>query len=93
MDEYPEFWVRYVKGADGERIYRVWFAHPASCDIHYPMEYSYSSKANRCTRNAVLHLAGKRIKAELEFKENSGILLEVDSTGIRAIAHGDDLFG
>lgn len=93
MDEYPEFWVRCVKDADGEQMYRFWFTHPASRGIHYPMEYAYSSNANRCTRNAVLHLAGKRIEAELDFRANSGILLEADSKGIRHIVHGDDLFG
>ncbi len=92
MDEYPEYWVRYVDRPAGNTLYRVWFAHPASRRIRYPMEFNFASRAEACRRTAVVTVHDRPIEVTLDFKQNSGILLEVDASGITRIDHGADLF-
>ena len=83
----PEYWVRRIDTADGERL-RLFFAHPAGIDVHYPMEYGYSDRAAALTREVVVHWAGRHA-ISLDFNPNEPILVEVDPDGTVDVTHCD----
>ncbi len=87
----PEYWVRRVQNAEQD-ILRFWFAHPASREIHYPVPYDYASTAQPCAMDVQVFAYNQTLPIKLEFRQNSGILLEVSASGIHRVLHGEDLF-
>jgi len=72
----PEYWVR----EDGGDLL-IFFAHPLSKTIRYPLEYGQSYSSVTEIVPAVLNYGGSRVPLQLRFAPNQSLLLRVDRKG------------
>ncbi len=73
----PEFTAR----RDGDAL-RLFFAHPLSRTLSYPMKYGHSSSAGAVSMPVAINALGKKRDVTLEFKPRRSLLLTVDSSGV-----------
>lgn len=77
----PDFWCR----VDGDR-YLLFFAHPATQQLRYPLRYDQASACEATTRSVTLHIDGAQFPVELDFVPGESLLLEASiAAGVRAI--------
>jgi hypothetical protein len=72
----PDFWARVV---DGDLL--VFFGHPASRGLTYPMRYGRSAEAGAVEREVVLPWAGRQRSLRLVFRPHQSLLLRVSDNG------------
>ena len=72
----PEFWCREV---DGD--YRIFFAHPDTKRIRYPMAYEGWRSASLIEREVILHVNGRERTVHMAFKPEDAMLVRVSASG------------
>ncbi|MBE0644328.1 MAG: hypothetical protein IH600_09640 [Bacteroidetes bacterium] len=72
----PDFWCR----SEGETAW-LFFAHPASQGLRYPLAYGQAADARAERRELTIHWQGKSIPLVLDFPPGASILVEVDAEG------------
>lgn len=75
-NDLPDFWCR----TDGENAW-LFFAHPASRNLRYPLAYGQAEQAIECRRDVHIQWCGKRIPVTLDFAAGGSILVEIDGDG------------
>src|SRR5205823_3500803 len=71
-DDLPPYWAR----RDGDELI-VFFAHPATRDVRYPMARGQAG-AMEATRRAVrIHAGGRGLAVDLDFGPNQAVLLRI----------------
>ena len=75
-DDVPEFRCRII----GETS-RLFFAHPATRQVTYPMRQGQAAAAGPTQRMIVLHVGGLAIPLTLDFGWNESLLVEIDGQG------------
>jgi len=75
-EDAPDFWCRVV----GKELL-LFFGHPKSRGLVYPMRYGQASEAGPEQRRVRLNIGGKTRDLELRFKPNQSILLRISRTG------------
>lgn len=76
-EELPDFWGR----RDGSSAW-LFFAHPASKDLRYPLAYGQADEAKRESRAIRIHWMDRDIPLRLEFAPGASILVEITEDGI-----------
>jgi hypothetical protein len=71
-EDLPEYWVR----RDGERFI-YFFAHPATKEISYPLEYGQSARQEPTSRQLTINLSGRTFSLRLEFGLYESLCVEV----------------
>ena len=71
-DDLPDFWCR----VDGD-VTILFFAHPATQGLRYPLDYDAARGAEPATRQVVIHAGGARHAVELHFAPCGSILLTI----------------
>lgn len=79
-EDVPDFRCR-VDGATAV----LFFPHPASSRLRYPLRYGQADEAGKETRDLVLHWQGRDIPLRLEFAPGMSLLVEVGADGIPRI--------
>ncbi len=89
----PEFAARVVgTGEDsGETRLRLFFAHPATGGIRYPMPYRYSDQARQTKRDVTIHWNGRSRPLTLEFGPCEAIVVEMDRCGDVSLTYGNQV--
>ena len=72
----PEFWCREV---DGD--YHLFFAHPDTKRIRYPMAYEGWRSTTPVEREVSLHVNGRERTVRLAFEPEDAMMVRVSSTG------------
>jgi hypothetical protein len=75
-EQLPEYWVRED---NGELL--IFFAHPLSRTIRYPLTYGQSYSSGTEIVPVVLNYGGSRVPVQLRFAPNQSLLLRVDRKG------------
>ena len=75
-DDLPDYWCRQ----EGDAHY-LFFAHPASRDLHLPLSHGQARGAGATRRTIELTLAGETREIELRFGPGQSLLLRVDGDG------------
>ena len=76
-DRLPEYWVRDY----GDELL-IFFAHPLSKTIRYPLQYGQSYSSGPEVVPVVLDYGGKSVSLQLHFAPNQSLLLRVDKKGV-----------
>jgi hypothetical protein len=76
----PEFWIRHTNN----EAY-IFFAHPKSKELEYPMIYGQSFTEVTINKNVKINLFDKNFDVELVFKPYKSICLKVSKNGIEEI--------
>ncbi|MBR9975710.1 MAG: hypothetical protein KFF77_09035 [Bacteroidetes bacterium] len=63
----------------------LFFPHPASAELRYPLRYGQADEAGRESRDLVLHWQGRDIPLRLDFAPGMSLLVEVGADGIPRI--------
>ena len=79
-NDLPEFWIRHTNN----EAY-IFFAHPKSKDLEYPMAYGQSFTEVTINKNVKINLFDKNFDVELVFKPYKSICLKVSKNGIEEI--------
>jgi len=72
----PEFWCR----VDGDDAF-IFFAHPKTKEITYPMRYGYSYCTETRELTMAVNFSGKKIEFKLVFEPYQSILVRIDKAG------------
>jgi len=72
----PDFWCR-TSGKD----YHIFFAHPMSKDLHYPLAYGHSFTNKKIKRSVAIRINHGYKKACLIFNPYQSILLKISGNG------------
>ena len=72
----PEYWVRNL----GDELL-IFFAHPLSKDVRYPLRYGQAFSPGPEVVPVVLHYRGRNVPLQLRFAPNQSLLLRVDAKG------------
>jgi hypothetical protein len=75
-EQLPEYWVREY---GGELL--IFFAHPLSKTIRYPLAYGQSYSSGTEIVPVVLNYGGSRVPIQLRFAPNQSLLLRVNRKG------------
>lgn len=70
-EDLPYFWIRKDKGD-----YYLFFSHPETRHVRYPMSYKQSERAVKTTRDVTLNLDGHPIKMKLTFEPNESLMMK-----------------
>ncbi|MCY4543823.1 MAG: glycosyl hydrolase, partial [Gemmatimonadetes bacterium] len=79
----PEFWCREV---DGD--HHVFFAHPDTKRIRYPMAYEGWRSTGSVEREIVLHVNGRERAVRLAFEPEDSMLVRVSASGAVEVEPG-----
>lgn len=80
-DGLPFYWAR--KASDGLIMF---FAHPLTRDLRYPMEYGYGLIEETLERTIGVRLGSRPHKVVLQFKPGQSILLKVSEEGVLPVS-------
>lgn len=69
----PDFWCKKINDE-----YFIFFAHPLSKDLHYPIGYGQFFTDKEINKGININIHGKAIPVELNFKPYQSLLLKVD---------------
>jgi len=72
----PEYWVREY----GQDLL-IFFAHPLSSTVKYPLDYGQSHSAGPIVLPVTLQHRGRRVEVDLTFAPNQSLLLRLDAAG------------
>lgn len=76
-DEVLPYWAK--KHGSGVRIF---FAHPATRDLKYPMPYHYAETLQTIRKDVKVNYRGKSYATSLEFNGSSPCMIDVSSKGV-----------
>jgi hypothetical protein len=76
-----EFWCRYL----GDELI-LFFPHPISRGLEYPLEYGLHEKAIDSTEIITINAFGKSWKTGLQFKANQSIIVSVNEYGPKFVS-------
>ena len=81
--EAPEFWCREV---DGD--FHVFFAHPDTKRIRYPMAYEGWRTTGLIEREVILHVNGRERAVRLAFEPEDAMLVRISASGAVEVKPG-----
>ncbi len=89
----PEYIAREVPPdeAGGEQRLRLFFAHPRTRGIRYPLEYRFSDGATAERRRVTISWRGLSRDVTLEFAPREALVAEMHVTGEVTVTHGDSI--